>query len=82
MEHKFNSSITDLRKARTDCPDTSITAENIDAVKKMILDKRRITIRGVADDVGISFSSCQEIFTDGLSMKSTSAKIVPKLLNF
>ena len=33
-------------------PTTSTTDENIKAVKKMILDKRRITITEVADDVG------------------------------
>ena len=38
-EHKLNCGITDLNKA--------------EAVKKMILDNRRITIREVADDVGI-----------------------------
>ena len=48
----------------------------------MILDNRRITIREVADDVGITFGSCQAIFTDILSMKCAAAKIVPKLLSF
>ena len=48
----------------------------------MILDNRRIAIREVADDVGISFDSCQTIFTDVLDMKHSAAKIVPKLLNF
>ena len=48
----------------------------------MILDNRRITIREVGDDVGISFGSCQAIFTDVLGMKRASAKIVLKLLNF
>ena len=42
--------------ARPGRPSTSTTDENIEAVKKMILDNRRITIREVADDVGISFS--------------------------
>ena len=51
-------------------------------MKKMILDKRLITIREITDDVGISFGSCQGIFSDVLSIKSTAAKIVPKLLNF
>ena len=60
----------------------STTVESIEAVKKMILDFRRIIIREFADDVGISFSSCQAIFTDVLGMKSATAKIVPKLLNF
>ena len=54
-------------------PSTSITDENIEAVKKMILDNRRITIREVADDIGISFGSCQEIFTDVLGMKRAAA---------
>ena len=40
---------------------TSTTDENIEAVKKMILDNRRITIREVADDVEISFGLCQVI---------------------
>ena len=48
----------------------------------MILDNRRITIRDLADDVGISFGSCQAIFMDVLGMKRAAAKIVPKLLNF
>ena len=48
----------------------------------MILDNRRITIREVADDVGITFGSCQAIFTDVLGMKRAVAKIVPKLVNF
>ena len=49
--------------------------ENIEAVKKMILDNSRITIRKVADNVGISFGSSQTTFTDVLSMKRASAKI-------
>ena len=39
--------------ARPGRPSTSTTDENIDAVKKMILDNHRITIREVADDVGL-----------------------------
>ena len=53
----------------------SQTDENIEAVKKMILDLG-------ADYVGISFSLCQAIFTDVSGMKRLAAKIVPKLLNF
>ena len=61
---------------------TSTIDENIEAVKKMILDNRRVSIREVADDVGISFGSCQANFTDVLGMKPAAAKIVPKLQNF
>ena len=35
----------------------------------MILYNRRIPIREVADDDGISFGSCQAIFADVLGMK-------------
>ena len=48
---------------------------------KMILDNRQITIREVADNVGISFGSCQSIFTNVLGMKHAVVKVVPKLLN-
>ena len=42
--------------AHPGCPSTSTTDENIEAVKKMILDSRRITITEVANDVGIAKS--------------------------
>ena len=42
----------------------------------------RITIKEVADSVGISFGLCQAIFTYVLDMKRAAAKFVPKLLNF
>ena len=67
---------------RPGCPSTSTTDENIEAVRKMILDNRRITLRAFADDVGLSFSSCQAIFMDVLGIKRATGKIVPKLLNF
>ena len=61
---------------------TSTTYENIKAVRKMILNNRRIIIRGLTDDVGISFGSCQAIFVDVLGMKRTAVKIVPRLVYF
>ena len=48
----------------------------------MISSNRRITIREVADDVGISFGSCQTIFMDVLGKKRVVAKISSKFLNF
>ena len=44
-------------------PSQSTTDENIEAVKKMILDNRR-EVKVVAGDVGISFGSYQAIFMD------------------
>ena len=38
-------------------PGTSTTDENVEKVKKMVMNDRRITIREVADDVGISIGT-------------------------
>ena len=64
--------------ARLGRPSMPTTDETIKEVKKMILDNSRITIREVADDVGLLFGSCQAILTDVLGMKRAAAKIVPK----
>ena len=55
---------------------------NIQSVKKIILNNRRIAIKEVVYNVNISFDSCQAIFTDVLCMKRAVAKVVLKLLNF
>jgi len=39
-------------------PSTSTTDESIEKVKEMVMNDRRITIREVADDVGISIGLC------------------------
>ena len=42
--------------------------ENIEAMKEIILSNHRITIREIANDVGISFGLCQAMFMDVLGM--------------
>ena len=54
------------------------TEENIEAVKKMPLDNRSIGIREVDDDIGISFGSCQAIFTDIFGMKRVAPNTAQK----
>ena len=51
-------------------------------MKKIVMENRRITIREVAEDVGISVGLCHAIFSDILGLKRVAAKFVPKLLNF
>ena len=63
-------------------PSISTTDENMKKIKEMVMNDRRITIREVADDVGMSIGSCHEIFSNVLGMKRVAAKFVPKLLNF
>ncbi|XP_065645409.1 protein GVQW3-like [Hydra vulgaris] len=42
----------------------------------------RVTIREVADEVGISIGLCHNIFSNVLGMKRVAAKFIPKLSNF
>ena len=42
-------------------PSTSTTDENAEKVKEMVMNDRRITIREIANDVGISIGSCLKI---------------------
>ena len=64
--------------ARPGQPSTSTTSENTKAVKKIVMENRRITIREVTEDVGISVGSCHAIFSDILGLKRVAAKFVPK----
>ena len=41
---------------------------------------RRVTVRELAEEVGISTGSVHSILTDVLAMQRVSAKFVPKLL--
>ena len=56
---------------------TLTSGENVKAVKKMILDNRRITFREVAH----CSAHVTPIFTDVLGMKREAAKIAAKFLN-
>jgi hypothetical protein len=40
----------------------------------------RLTVREVADEVGITVGSCHQIFTEKLQMRRVSAKYLPRLL--
>ena len=68
--------------ARPGRPSTSTTNENTKAGKKIVMENRQITIRKVAEDVGISVGSCHATFPDILGLRRVAAKFVPKLLNF
>jgi len=49
-------------------------------VQEIIRADRRLTIREVAEDVGIAFGTCQKILTEHLQMRCVSAKFVSHLL--
>ena len=61
---------------------TSTTDENVEKVKEMVMNDRWITIREVADNVGMLIGSCHEIFSNVPGIKRVAAKFVPKSFNF
>jgi hypothetical protein len=58
---------------------TSMSTDDahINAIHDLILQNCRLTIREIAEDVGISFGSCQAILTEKLNMHRVAAKFVP-----
>ena len=61
-------------------PSPSHTEETVARVWEIIRTDRRLTIREVAEDVGIAFRTCQKILTEDLQMRRVSVKFVPRLL--
>ena len=53
---------------------------HIYTVRDLILLNHRLTIREIAEDVDISFGSCQAILTEKLNMYHVTAKFVPCVL--
>ena len=68
---------SDLRSGRRS---TSRNGEMIAKVRTIVRNDRRLTVREIADECGISVGSCDAILTDGLHMKRVCAKFVPCLL--
>ena len=56
--------------ARPGRPSTSITDENVEKIKAIMLANRRITIRDVAGGIGILYGSCEAIFTNVFEHKT------------
>ncbi|PNF20111.1 hypothetical protein B7P43_G04786 [Cryptotermes secundus] len=66
---------------RSGRPSTSRNANVIEKVRTLIMEDRRLTIRQVADEVGISRGSANTTLTEELGMQRLAAKLLPKLLS-
>jgi len=60
--------------ARSSRPSTSRNDELIDQVRTLAMQDHRVTVRELAEEVGISTGSANSILTDDLSMRNVSAK--------
>ena len=63
-------------------PSTSVNDDNIEKVKKIVLENRCVGIREVAEALNISYGSTQHIVVHVLVMKRVAARLIPKDLNF
>ena len=71
---------SDESEPRSGPPSTSRKEKMIATVRTTVGNDRRMTVREIADDCGISMGSCNTILTDDLHMKSVCAKVWPRLL--
>jgi hypothetical protein len=69
---------SDQRSGR---PSTSQNANVIENVRSLILEDRCLTVREIADEVGISTGSARSILIEDLHMCRLVTKFVPKLLS-
>ena len=63
-------------------PSTSVNDDNMEKVKEIVLENRRVGIREIAEALNISYGSTQHILVNVLGMKRIAARLVPKDLNF
>ena len=62
-------------------PSTSVNNDNIEKVKKIVLENGRVGIREVSEALNISYGSTQLIVVHVLGMNRVAARLVPKDLN-
>lgn len=67
---------------RSGRPSTSKTDENINKVREMLINNRKLTIRELAEDLNIAYGSIQDIVVNDFGLRRVAAKLVPKELNF
>ncbi|XP_032676163.1 protein GVQW3-like [Odontomachus brunneus] len=60
---------------------TSLTEDNIEKVKEIVLENRYFSLREVAHELNMSHESVRSILVDNLGMRRVAAKLVPKDLN-
>jgi len=71
-------SVTD--EERSGRPGTSRTEENIANVCQIMREKRRLTVRSIAEQVNIYRETVRKILTENFDMRKVCAKMVPKEL--
>ncbi|XP_078671015.1 histone-lysine N-methyltransferase SETMAR-like [Branchiostoma floridae x Branchiostoma belcheri] len=66
---------------RSGRPKTGTSDDQVEAIHRMVVKDRRVTVRHVAKSLGISFGSVHRVLTDNLGMSKVSARWVPRTLS-
>ena len=61
-------------------PSTTTNDDHVSRVRAVIRGNRRLTVREVADEVGICIGFCHQMFTEKRQMRRVNAKFAPHLL--
>ncbi|XP_027849961.2 protein GVQW3-like [Aphis gossypii] len=64
---------------RSGRPSTSRN-DDVANIYEKVRNDRRLTVRELANEAGISIGSCHEILTEKLQMRRVAAKFVPRML--
>jgi [histone H3]-lysine36 N-dimethyltransferase SETMAR len=65
---------------RSGRPNEAVTSENVDKVHQLVMNDRRLTVRQMSEELGMSKSTVDRIVKEELEMTKVSARWVPKLL--
>jgi len=65
---------------RSGRPSTSKNDENITRVRNLVRSDRRLTVRMIGEQLGLSRTTVHQILTNDLEMKKICTKMVPKIL--
>ncbi|GFT34863.1 HTH_48 domain-containing protein [Nephila pilipes] len=66
---------------RSGRPQTTRSAANVERVRNLVTSDRRLTVREIAEEVGMSKDSAHAILREDFNMNRVAAKFVPKLLS-
>jgi transposase len=78
--NRFKNGRTSVEsEQRSGRPQTARNAAVVERVENLVRGDRRLTVREIAEEVGISKDSAHEILRADLNMRRVAAKFVPKL---
>jgi len=65
---------------RTGRPTRCTTPETVARIQDLVRRDRRRTIHDIAEEVGISYGTCQRVLTEELGMHRVAVKFAPRIL--